>query len=168
MNYPLLIEADFNLNNKYIGRDMLCKAEKALLLANEQYGSRKRKTAILHALNKRLTFDILRQQKKGSAICSSDLKSCYDRIVHSFAALAMRRAGAAESATVSMFKTLQKLRHKVRTAFGDSDESFGGENWRDLEALMGVGQGNGAGPVIWAVISTVFFDTLRKTDLEPF
>ena len=61
-----------------------------------------------------------------------------------------------------MFKTLQKLRHKVRTAFGDSDESFGGENWRDLEALMGVGQGNGAGPAIWAVISTVFFDTLRK------
>ena len=26
---------------------------------------------------------------------------------------------------------------------------------------MGVGQGNGAGPAIWAVISTVFFDTLR-------
>ena len=76
------------------------------------------------------------------------LKSYYDRIVHSFAALAMRRAGAAELATVSMFKTLQKLRHKVRTAFGDSDESFGGENWKDLEALMRVGQGNGTGPTI--------------------
>ena len=27
---------------------------------------------------------------------------------------------------------------------------------------MGVGQGNGVGPAIWAVSSTIFFDTLRK------
>lgn len=27
---------------------------------------------------------------------------------------------------------------------------------------MGIGQGNGAGTVIWAVISTMFFNTLRK------
>ena len=169
----LLYEADFNLNNKYIGRDMMFKAEKAKILAKEQYGSRKKKAAITHALNKRLTFDILRQQRKKGGICSCDLKSCYDRIVHSFAALAMKRAGAAESATVSMFSTIQDLKHKVRTAFGDSDESFGGEAWRELEALMGVGQGNGAGPAIWAVISTIFFDTLRKNGfgallLAPF
>ena len=158
----LLYEADFNMNNKYLGRDMMKCAEKGKMLAKEQYGSRKRKTAILHALNKRLTFDILRQQKKGAGICSCDLKSCYDRIVHSFATLAMRRAGAAESSTSSMFKTIQRLQHRVRTAFGDSAATFGGDEWSDLEALMGVGQGNGAGPAIWAVISTVFFDVLRK------
>ena len=71
----ILFETDFNLNNEYIGRDMMSKAEKVLILAKEQYGSRKRRTAILHALNKRLTFDILRQEKKGGAICSCDLKS---------------------------------------------------------------------------------------------
>ena len=75
-----------------------------------------------------------------------------------------------ESATVSMFDTIQKLKHQVRTAFGDSEDTFGGELWRDLEPLMGVGQGNGAGPAIWAVISTIF-DTLREngfgTILEP-
>ena len=158
----LLYEADFNMNNKYVGRDMMYKAEAAQLLAKEQYGSRKRKAAISHALNKRLTFDIMRQQKKRGGICSCDLKSCYDRIVHSFAALAMRRAGAAKSATVSMFDTIQKLKHQVRTAFGDSEDTFGGELWRDLDPLMGVGQGNGAGPAIWAVISTTFFDTLRE------
>ena len=104
----------------------------------------------------------MRQQNKKGGICSCDLKSCYDRIVHSFAALAMRRAGAAESATISMFDTIQKLKHQVRTAFGDSEETFGGELWRDLEPLMGVGQGNGAGPAIWALISTTFFDTVRE------
>ena len=90
-------------------------------------------------------------------MCSCDLKSCYDRIVHDFASLATRKAGAAESSTTSMFSTIQQLKHRVRTAFGDSKESFGGEEWREMEALMGVGQGNGAGPAIWAVISTVFF-----------
>ena len=91
----LLYEADFNLNNKYIGRDMMEKAEKGKVLAKEQYGSRKRKAAITHALNKRLTFDILRQKREKGGICSCDLKSCYDRIVHSFVALAMKRVGAA-------------------------------------------------------------------------
>ena len=39
----------------------------------------------------------------------------------------MRRAGVAESVNVCMFDTIQKLKHKVRTAFGNSEESFGGE-----------------------------------------
>ena len=64
------------------------------------------------------------------------MKSCYDRIVHYFAALAMERPGASESATVSMFSTIQELKHRVRTVFGDPDESFGGECWRELETLM--------------------------------
>ena len=61
-----------------------------------------------------------------------------------------------------MFSTIQKLKNKVRTAFSDSDESFGGECWRQLETPIGFGQGNRAGPAIWAVISTIFFDTLRE------
>ena len=90
----LLYEADFNFNNKVLGRRMMHNAEQYDLLALEQYGSRKHKTAIECALNKRLIFDILRQTKKPAGICSCDLKSCYDRIVNAFSSLAMRRAGA--------------------------------------------------------------------------
>lgn len=138
-------------------------AENAKILVIEQHGSRKRKTAIHHALNKRLIFDILRQQQKNAREqCSCDLKSCYDRIVHCFASLAMRRAVVAESAPVSMFSTIKKLNNTVMTAFGDSELSFGGEEWRDLEVIsMGVGQGNRAGPAIWVVTSSVLFDVLR-------
>ena len=45
---------------------------------------------------------------------------------------------------------------RVRTAFGDSEETYGG----DLFAIpfdhppQGAGQGNGASPAIWAVVST--------------
>ena len=31
-----------------------------------------------------------------------------------------------------------------------------------MDILMGAGKGNGMGPEIWAVISTLFFDVLRK------
>ena len=134
-------------------------------MAKEQYGSRKQMTAIECALNKRLIFDILRQTKKPAGICSCDLKSCYDRIVHSFASLAMQRAGAPKIAIDCMFETIQKLKHVVRTSFGESESSFGGEDWRILEQLQGIGQGNGAGPAIWAVISSVFFDMIRDKGL---
>ena len=50
------------MNNKYLDRDTMKTTKKGNFLAKEKYGSRKRKTVILHALNKRLTFDILRQQ----------------------------------------------------------------------------------------------------------
>lgn len=101
---------------------MMSKAEKALILAKDQYGSRKRKAAITHALNKRLAFHILRQQKKEGGVYSCDLNSCYNRIIHAFTVLAIKRAGVTESVTVCMFETIQKLKHQVRIVFGDSEE----------------------------------------------
>ena len=157
----LLYEADYNYNNKVLGRRMMHHAEAHNILAPEQYGSRKNITAIVCALNKRLMFDILRQTKTPAGICSCDLHSCYDRVIHPFASVAMQRAGAPAAAIESMFGTIQRLKHVVRTCHGDSTSSFGGEDWREINPLHGVGQGNGAGPAIWAVISTVFFDLLR-------
>jgi hypothetical protein len=52
----------------------------------------------------------------------------------------------------SMFLTLQNAHHHVSTAFGILVCSYGGPR---CPPLQGVGQGNGAGPAIWAVISTV-------------
>ena len=119
-------------------------------MAKEQYGSRKRKAAIHHTLNKSLTFNILQQQRVKVGVYSCDLKSCYDRIVHYFASLSMRRIGAAKSSTASMFSTIQKLRkHIVGTAFGYPYLSFGGEKWRNLEVLVGIGHKTGqlSGPL---------------------
>jgi hypothetical protein len=51
-----------------------------------------------------------------------------------------------------MFETLQKAAHRVTTAYGVSKQTYG----TDMEIpYQGVGQGNGAGPAIWVVISTV-------------
>ena len=49
----LLMEADFNMGNKRLGRQLMRHAESEGLLALEQYGSRKNHMAINQGLNKR-------------------------------------------------------------------------------------------------------------------
>lgn len=80
----------------------------------------------------------------------------------------MKRSRGKESATVSMLFTIQDLKHKVITAFDDLGETFGGEYWRELDALMRVEQENGTVPAIWEIISTMFFDTLRENGFGTF
>jgi hypothetical protein len=57
----LLMDARFNHNNKLIGKKMMEYGEKYNMLAPEQFGSRKSKSAIEHATNKRLVMDTLTQ-----------------------------------------------------------------------------------------------------------
>jgi hypothetical protein len=64
-----------------------------------------------------------------------------------------------------MFTTLQELRHKVRTAYGDSDFTYGGA---EVIPMHGVMQGNGAGPAIWAVVSTPILTMLRTANVGSF
>jgi hypothetical protein len=160
----LLFEADFNFNKKQIGRALMWKAEDEKWLAPEQYGSRKHFSAIDHCLNKRLSFDILRQYKQSGAICVNDMKGCYDRIVHSVASLCMQRWGMPEQAIRMMLHTIQNLKHYVRTAFGKSDSFFEANTVHPV-AIQGIGQGNGAGPQIWAAISSMLLDILRDQSL---
>jgi Reverse transcriptase (RNA-dependent DNA polymerase) len=156
----LLFDVQFNGNNKLLGRRMMTFAEELNLIAPEQYGSRKHKSAMHQCMNKRLTFDLWRQLKWPAAMSMSDLKSCYDRIVHSIASLAMQRIGTPIPPIFHMFNTIQNLKHFVRTAYGDSKRSFGGHLW--AVPCQGVGQGNGAGPQIWALVSTPVLNYLRE------
>jgi hypothetical protein len=67
----VLFPVDCNYAFKHVGRLMMAIAEKNKSLAPEQYGSGKRHKAIDLAVNKALTFDILRQLKRAGAICST-------------------------------------------------------------------------------------------------
>ena len=161
----LLYEADFNQNNKRLGREMMYYAEDLKNIAPEQYGSRKNHTAIDHGLNKQLTFDLMRIKKKPGAVGSTDALSCYNRVVHSVASLSMRRQGVPPAPIICMFTTIQKLKHYIRTIFGDSELSFGGDLWAVKVSdgpIQGLGQGNGAAPQMWAVVSTPVLEMLRS------
>ena len=162
----LLYEADFNHNNKLMGRAMMHYAEDNQLLAPEQYGSRKFHSAIFQYVNKVLTFDILRQTRKPGALCLNDAKSCYDRIAHGAAGLAMQRCGVPPRLVEASLGPIQRLRHYIRTQYGDSTRFFCADN--GTVPVHGIGQGNGAGPAIWAVVSTPIFNAMRQRGFGIF
>ena len=156
----LLMEARFNQNNKIIGRKMMEHGEAKGYLAREQFGSRKSKSAIEHALNKRITIDVARQSKTPAAYIANDAKSCYDRILLMVAYLTMRHMGVPEEAAKSSISTLVEMPRKVKTVYGESTESYS-TNYILDEILHGIGQGNGYGPIIWAGISSPLLKILR-------
>ena len=157
----VLFQADSNMTNKRLGRESMWSAVKHGHIAEEQY-SRPRRKAIDHALNRRLVFDISRQQRSPLAMCSCDLKNNYDRIAHNAASLALQRVGVPRSKIISMFTTIQDMVHTVRTLFGDADQSYGGDTSEYLKPPQGACQGNGAGPAMWAILSSTVFAIMRR------
>jgi hypothetical protein len=148
-----LFEVDANYCFKHIGRVMMRNGEQHGTIVQEQYGSRKKHRAIDLAVNKVLTNDILRQSKHTAAICCNDAKACYDLIGHVQASICMQRQGVPKEAVNCLFTTLQNAIHYVQTAYGDSTLGYGGSGW--VKPMHGIGQGNGGGTPIWAVIVTI-------------
>lgn len=66
----ILFEPDFNFLNKIIVKRLMKNGKQANSIAPEQYGSCKHKSAITHATNKQLAFDILNQLLQD--VCSYD------------------------------------------------------------------------------------------------
>lgn len=156
----VLLEADFNYMNKLIGKRVMHNAEAHNNIAPEQYGSRKRKSSIIHATNKQLTFDIQNTRKQDSTLLILDAQSCFDQIAPPIASLCLQRQGAPQSFCNAIFHPIDKMTHFTRTSFGDSDISYDKGNTR----FHGVLQGNGAGPSIWAMISSSILTSLRNNN----
>jgi len=154
----LLLNARFNHNNKLIGKAIMKYGEKKGILAPEQYGSRKDRSAIEHTINKRLTIDITRQAKINAIYIANDVTSCYDRILLMMTYLTMRHYGVTKQAVTSSIATLFEMEHKVRTTYGISNESYGGKDWTPKP--HGIGQGNGCVPTLWAGISSLMLKVM--------
>ena len=158
----VLMDAEFNHMNSVIGRLAMHRAIDTGQLAREQY-SRPGRTAAAHALNRRLIFDTQLTKRIPYSLAMSDLKSCYDRVVHSAVSLAFQRLGIPITVIVSMFDSIQRMVHRVRTAFGDSDDTYGGDCIDDGYILppQGFNQGSGVGPPGWSILSSVILAALR-------
>lgn len=160
----VLYEADFNFINKQIGKIAVENAAQNGLMVEEQF-AKSGSSPIDQCVSRRLIFDLVRFQKASLVMCSTDLLSCYDRIVHSAASLAMQKFGIPAEAMNSMFSTIQECLHKVRTGLGTSEKSYGGIQ-PGKDPLMGVGQGNGAGPAIWSILSCILFDIMHQNNMS--
>jgi hypothetical protein len=84
----------------------------------------------------------------------------------------MQQQNVPASSCICVFTTLHNLHHTVRTIYGDSKSGYRGTLW--AVTYYGVGHGNGAGPEIWAVVSTPVlkmmkdegFGFMYKTSIE--
>lgn len=145
-----LLDTELNQCNKHLQREAIKVALQTNSIAPEQY-SRPGRDCKDHALNTRLTLDARQYERKCFSLAMSDLAGCYDRIVHTAAALALLRLGLKKPAIFAMFDIIQRMTHRVCTGYGDSDTTYGGNSYAHWKnAPQGVLQGNAAGPVIWA------------------
>ena len=159
-------EADFNFFTKTLGYKTMQHAEKLNLIAPEQYGSRSGKSSIDHAVHKKLWYDILRQKRQPGAMCSNDAKSCYDRVVHSIASLAYQRLGIPLPPITTLLKTIQKMKHHIRTSYGDSTFYLSAD--KSLTPFQGILQGCGSSPATWVIISSPLINMLRTAQNGSF
>ena len=71
----MLMEPDFNYLNKLIGKGIMALTEEAGTITPKQFGSQKKKSAIIHAINKQITPDIYSRRKETFASSSWMLKA---------------------------------------------------------------------------------------------
>jgi len=129
-------------------------------MAEEQYGSRKFKSAIHQCLNKCLLYDVICFKCQPAALCSNDTKSCYDRITLLAAALSLCHFVCPQPAVDSMITTLHEMQHHIWMTFSDSMAYASQQVWGT--PIAGIGQGNGAGPLIWVAVSSPMFNIMRS------
>ncbi len=146
----LLMEADFNMMNKEVyGVCMLDEARKYKLIPEEIFNEKNR-TADDRDLAKTLFYDIVRQTRLPVVIASFDASNCYDQIAHTMASLIFQSFGVEDTAVAAMLETIQDMKFFLLTAYGDSKDFTSST----IEIKMqGLGQGNGASPAGWCVIS---------------
>ena len=109
-------------------------------------------------------YDLVRQNKVTSTSVFADIISNYDLLVHSISSPDLHILNVSKETINCTFSTLKNMVHSVRTDFGDSDNTYRGDIWEILlkPPPHGLGQGNGAAPSIWAIVSSPATNCLRE------
>ena len=153
------LEADFNQGaSLHFSKRMMDRAMKLNLIPSSQY-AKKGSNCIDAALVKILYFEHLRFRKLNGTVVMNDLMQCFDRMAHPVSALATRRLGVPPMIVRSMVKSLTRMKHFVRTAYGDSDSFYGNNLIRPLQGAI---QGNGAAAQIFVALSCIMIQFLES------
>ena len=141
---------------------MLTNTEICNEVAEEQYGSRKHHQAGLLLLNKVLVGDLFRLTRFSGCYAMNDAKGCYERIDHNFAILVLISFGVPWMIARNLLRMLQQARHCIKTGYGVSRLVYWNEDTN--EPIAGIGQGNGLGPSLCCLISTIIIKNCKRKD----
>ena len=152
------LEADFNqLASLHFSKRMMHTGIITKSTPPSQY-AKKGNRSIEAAIVKILFFDYIRITKTNGAFLAMDLENCFDRMAHPISSLCSQRLGVPPKIAKCMINTLCKMKHFMRTAYGDSDWSYCGTTSKPLQGAV---QGNGAASPIFIAISCVILSYLE-------
>ena len=124
-----LLDIEANMHNKALWRYAINQAEELEVIGPEQYVSGKHKTSKVQALNTRLLYDRVRQNKVTSTTVLDYLISKYYLMVNRIASLVLQIVNTPKEAIHCKYSTLHYMVPLVRTAFGYSDNTHAGDIW---------------------------------------
>ena len=153
------LEADFNQQaSLHFSKRMMHQNILNMAIPPSQY-AKKGNRAVEAAIVKVLFYDYLRLTKRNGAFITMDLRNCFDRMAHPITALSVQRLGVSANVTKCMIKTICRMKHYIRTAYGDSDWAYIGTNEKPLQGAI---QGNGAASPMFVAISCVILAYLES------
>ena len=143
----------------FIGRKMIWEAVKAGQLHAASFGSTPGKMASSALLQKVLSVDQLKVERRAGGIFDCDAKGCYDRIIPPLATVHLQAIGLDTSIATFLARFMFVAKRYVKTKHGVSHEYI---RTSKENPLYGIGQGNGGGPAIWLAHLTVMFTALSS------
>ena len=143
----------------FIGRKMVWEAVKQKKLHSASYGSTPGKMASSAVLQKVISVDQLRIERRAGGLFDCDATGCYDRIIPPLAGIHLQALGLDETISTFLARFMFMAQRFVKTKHGVSQQSI---RTTTKEPLYGIGQGNGGGPAIWLAHLTVMFTALAS------
>ena len=154
-----LLEADYNWLNKLVyAKWMMDRAYDAGIVPAEQF-ARRGVQAAEGVLTTSLFSDIVRVMHRTAAIESVDLANCYDAVAHPIASIALQSFKVRQTTVAMMLYVLQTMKFYLRTAYGQSESSYGGTK---EDPTMGLAQGNGAAPPGFLAVATLMINAYKR------
>jgi hypothetical protein len=115
-----LVKADFNLILGILwGRRLMAQAERLRALDDQQFGSRKGRSAEEVALLKHATYELMKITRTNGGTFDNDAKACYNRIIPNLMSLCGQRLGLSEQSMKLHTEVLRRARYHLK-----SDDSY--------------------------------------------
>ena len=143
----------------FVGRKMMQYAVQNGLLQAESFGSTPGKMATSALVQKLVTVDQLRIERRAGGIFDCDASGCYDRILPPVASIHLQALGLHRSIGTFLARLMYQAKRYVRTGHGVSENYI---RTTKTNVLYGIGQGNGGGPAMWISHLTVMFAALSS------
>ena len=143
----------------FVGRKMMHYAVKQNLLQAESFGSTPGKMATSALIQKLVSIDQLRIERRAGGIFDCDASGCYDRILPPLASVHLQALGLHRSIGTFLGRLMYQAQRHVKTNHGVSEANI---RTRKKRVLHGIGQGNGGGPAMWIAHLTVMFHALSS------